>query len=67
VYRAGVGVMVQWYIAGHLTSKLMGGVVETAYSTVRCSRQQLLLNVQSIDDERQSSLDIYYSNLGNDC
>jgi len=62
-----VSVMVQWYIAGHLTLKLMGGVVEVAYSMVWCSCQQLLLNVQSIDDEHQSSWDIYYLNLGNDC
>ena len=38
-----VGVMVKWWIAGHLTSKLTDGVIEVAYATVRRSHQQLPL------------------------
>ena len=59
--------MVRLCIAGHLTSKLMGGVVEAAYSMVWCSYWQLLLKVRAVDDELPSSWNIYYLNLGNDC
>ena len=60
-------VMVQWCIAGCLTSKMTGGVLEAVYSMVWRSHRQLLLKVRAVDDELQPSWSIYYSNLGNDC
>lgn len=53
-------------LAGHLTLKLMGEVLEAVYPMVWRSHRQLLLKVQAVDDELQSSWSIYYLNLGND-